>query len=195
MYLSDRETDTRKLKSNEVYDIFVDSDKIWVSTYTGGVTIVYTSGWYKLENHKPNNPQSLLNDQVHAILEDRDGDIWYATSSGISICQQNKVWRHFIDDGKTYLTLCEDHYGNIWCGGFGTGISCINKHRGIIRRINSLENSSRTDCIYASLADEEGQIWFGGLFNQLTCVTAPNSSNEKLTFYDIKGVNSLYAIN
>jgi len=195
LYLSDRETDTRKLKSNEVYDIFVDSDKIWVSTYTGGVTIVYTSGWYKLENHKPNNPQSLLNDQVHAILEDRDGDIWYATSSGISICQQNKVWRHFIDDGKTYLTLCEDHYGNIWCGGFGTGISCINKHRGIIRRINSLENSSRTDCIYASLADEEGQIWFGGLFNQLTCVTAPNSSNEKLTFYDIKGVNSLYAIN
>ena len=85
LYLSDRETDTRKLKSNEAYDIFADSDKIWVSTYTGGVTIVYTSGWYKLEDHKPNNPQSLLNDQVHAILEDRDGDIWYATSSGISI--------------------------------------------------------------------------------------------------------------
>lgn len=195
LYLSEREFDTKKLRSNEVYDIFVDSDKVWVSTYTGGLTIVYTSSWYKLEEHQPNDPQSLLNDQVHAILEDRDGDIWYATSSGISICRQNKTWQHFIDNGKTYLTLCEDRHGNVWCGGFGTGISCINKDKGIIRRINSLENYSKTDCIYASLVDTEGKIWFGGLFNQLACITASNSPAEKITFYDVRGVNSLYAIN
>ena len=28
--------------------------------------------------------QSLINDQVNAIIEDREGDLWFATNNGIS---------------------------------------------------------------------------------------------------------------
>jgi len=35
-----------------------------------------------------------VNDQVHDVLEDSDGDLWFATSNGISIYQTDtKEWR------------------------------------------------------------------------------------------------------
>lgn len=38
--------------------------------------------WIK---HSIGNQQSLVNDQVHSVIEDSDGDLWFGTSNGISL--------------------------------------------------------------------------------------------------------------
>ena len=67
--------------------IFVDSRQaVWIGTGKG-------LHWIKKDENQslqsfkydPNNQFSLVNDKVSAILEDRDGNFWFATKKGISI--------------------------------------------------------------------------------------------------------------
>lgn len=191
-YISDGEFPGAALRGNGVYDIMSDGSKIWVATYTGGVAVVDTPSHFEMVAHIPFEPQSLLNDHVHSILEDRDGDMWYATASGVSVyLTRDRRWIHHIDDGNTYLTISEAPDGRVWCGGFNAGTHCIDKHRGVVKSILSLGGDKHTDCIYASMFDDRGHLWLGGIFNQLTCISSPGTAEEKRTFYDIMGVNSI----
>lgn len=45
---------------------------------------VQNYNWIK---HSIGNRQSLVNDQVHSVIEDSDGDLWFGTSNGISLYQ------------------------------------------------------------------------------------------------------------
>ncbi len=50
---------------------------------------------YKWIQHSYDNPNSLIDNQVNSILEDSEGDIWYATSNGICFYNsQNKQWKN-----------------------------------------------------------------------------------------------------
>ncbi len=62
------------MNGNSINDIFVDDEeRIWLANYPIGITIQnnrYTS--YKWIKHSIGNKQSLINDQVNAIIEDRE---------------------------------------------------------------------------------------------------------------------------
>ena len=52
---------------------------------------------YKWIKHSIGNKQSLINDQVNAIIEDRDGDLWFATNNGISFFNSKTgQWRSVL---------------------------------------------------------------------------------------------------
>ena len=74
------------MNGNSINDIYVDDEeRIWLANYPIGITIRnnrYPS--YKWIKHSIGNKQSLINDQVNAVIEDRDGDLWFATNNGIS---------------------------------------------------------------------------------------------------------------
>ena len=62
------------------------------------------------------NHQSLINDQVHAVIEDEDGDLWFGTSNGISLYQSKTgKWHSFLssfdqqikDKNHIFITLCK----------------------------------------------------------------------------------------
>ena len=71
------------MNGNSINDIYVDDEeRIWLANYPIGVTIQnnrYSS--YKWIKHSIGNKQSLINDQVNAIIEDSDGDLWFATNN------------------------------------------------------------------------------------------------------------------
>ena len=73
-------------------------DRIWLANYPAGVTIRnnrYQS--YEWFRHSPGNSRSLVNDQVHDVIEDSEGDLWFATSNGISLLQPAVGrWRSFL---------------------------------------------------------------------------------------------------
>lgn len=195
LFLSEIESWGGKLKGNGVYDILVDGTRVWVATYTGGLTVVNRQSDFQIVSHTPYNTQSLPNNEVNAILEDRDGDLWYATDVGISLYRvKERSWHHYIEDGKTYLTLSEDREGKIWGGGFNAGICCIEKGRGVLKQIHSVEGDNKIDCIYASFVDSRGDIWFGGLYNPLTSISKPFTGEERVKHYDITSVNSIVPI-
>lgn len=84
------------MNGNNINDIYVDEEeRIWLANYPTGITIRNNRyGRYDLIKHSLGNNRSLVNDQVHDVIEDSDGDLWFATSNGISFIrpiQENGV--------------------------------------------------------------------------------------------------------
>ena len=70
------------MNGNIINDIYIDDDqKLWMAVYPIGIT-VYSEKYpgYKWIQHSYDNPNSLIDNQVNYILEDSEGDIWYATN-------------------------------------------------------------------------------------------------------------------
>ena len=126
------------MNSNNINDIYIDEEKrIWIANYPEGITIIdnrYKSyNWIK---HSIGNRQSLVNDQVHSVIEDSDGDLWFGTSNGISLYQSKTgQWHSFLSSfdhqlknkNHIFITLCEVSPGIIWAGGYTSGVYKINK--------------------------------------------------------------------
>ncbi len=86
------------MNGNNTNDIYVDEEqRIWLANYPTGITIRNNRyGSYDLIRHSLGNNRSLVNDQVHDVMEDSDGDLWFASSNGISLYQTDtKEWRSF----------------------------------------------------------------------------------------------------
>ncbi|MBD8387300.1 hybrid sensor histidine kinase/response regulator transcription factor [Dysgonomonas sp. BGC7] len=193
-YLSNDDREGSILRANNVYDILVDDKNIWVGTYTGGVTIVKEPEIFEWIRHIPFNNQSVKGTHIYAILEDRDGDVWYATNLGVSFHDTKKnQWTHFLEEENSFLTLCEDNNGRIWTGGYSTGLYCIDKHRGVLRYIPYFQKKTQLECIYASVKDNDGDMWFGCLYSSLARMSLVDGK-EVFSYYDIEQVKSIKVI-
>lgn len=86
------------MNGNSIYDFYVDDERIWIANYPIGITVrnnQYAS--YEWIKHSIGNKQSLVNDQVNAIIEDHEGDLWFATNNGISLYStKTKQWHSFL---------------------------------------------------------------------------------------------------
>ncbi|MBS5412488.1 MAG: response regulator [Bacteroides thetaiotaomicron] len=166
------------MNGNNINDIYVDRDgRIWMANYPTGVTIRndrYRS--YKWLKHSPGNNSSLVNNQVHDVIRDSEGDLWFATSNGISMLQgATGQWTSFLtnserladDDNHIFLTLCEVSPGIVWAGGYTSGIYTINKKKGIVGYISpySLAGISPDQYISDIKKDSQGDVWSGGYYN------------------------------
>lgn len=167
------------MNGNNINDIYVDEEeRIWLANYPTGITIRNNRyGSYRLLKHSIGNSRSLVNDQVHDVLEDSDGDLWFATSNGISLYQTaTGEWRSFHssfdsaqdDQNHIFLALCEVSPGVIWAGGFTSGIYKIEKRKGF--QISYLSPAAiagvRPDqYIYDIKKDSDGDIWSGGYYH------------------------------
>lgn len=194
LYFSADEEKEGMLKANNVYDLLIDNNNIWIATYSGGVTVAEKNENIEWIHHTPHKQQSVKGRHIYAILEDRDKDLWFATNAGVSHYNtRTKQWQHFLDEENNFLTLTEDDEGRIWTGGYSTGIYCIDKKKGIVRYIPSIQKSSQLECLYASLNDSNGDLWFGCLYSPLSKRSVKNGV-ETFTHYDIKQVKSLKEI-
>lgn len=67
-----------------------------------------------MDKHSIGNKQSLINDQVNAIIEDHDGDLWFATNNGISLYySKTKQWHSFLStfDSESHSKITpSSHY-------------------------------------------------------------------------------------
>ena len=190
------------MNGNNINDIYVDEEeRIWLANYPTGITIRNNRyGSYDLIRHSLGNSLSLVNDQVHDVLEDSDGDLWFATSNGISLYQTDtKEWHSFLssfdpvpdDENHIFLALCEASPGVIWAGGFMSGICKIEKRKGF--KISHLSPAAiagvRPDqYIFDIKKDSGGDIWSGG-YHHLKRI---NLETKSVRLYP--GVNSITTI-
>ena len=167
------------MNGNNINDIYVDEEeRIWLANYPTGITIRNNRyGSYDLIRHSIGNSLSLVNDQVHDVLEDSDGDLWFATSNGISLYQTDtKEWQSFLssfesvpdNENHIFLTLCEVSPGVIWAGGFMSGICKIEKRKGF--KIGHIAPATiagvRPDqYIFDIKKDSDGDVWSGGYYH------------------------------
>ena len=83
-YISANYQSYNEMNGDNINDVFVDESKrIWLANYPTGITVIdYRYENYHWMKHSMGNKQSIVNDQVHAVIEDSDGDLWFGTSNG-----------------------------------------------------------------------------------------------------------------
>jgi signal transduction histidine kinase/DNA-binding response OmpR family regulator/ligand-binding sensor domain-containing protein len=169
--------DVSSLRGDGVLDVFFDSEekRLWVCTYSGGLSFRdMTSSPVTQLVHEVNNSNSLINNNVNQIIEDSEGNIWFATANGISRLNVGADnWDTFLhnnlSEAQAFLSLCEDDRKRIWAGTYSSGVYVIDKLSGRLSEHYSKGNrgSSGFDCNYVFdiIKDRNGDIWLGGVMD------------------------------
>lgn len=182
-YISAQYNKNNSMTGNCIIDLFIDDEnRIWMANYPYGVSVRHNKysdqRWIR---HSVGNTQSLVNDNVNAILEDRDGDLWFATNNGISLYRpDSRTWKSFMasfeehmPNNKIFLTLCEVEPGIIWCGGYSSGIFQIDKRNGTVETVKlekyGLNDYKSDKYLRTILQTADGKVWVGGYYN-LKCI-------------------------
>jgi signal transduction histidine kinase/DNA-binding response OmpR family regulator/ligand-binding sensor domain-containing protein len=166
------------LRGNGVYDLYHDteSDRIWVCTFSGGVSF-YEQGSPLIEHvvHQVNQANSLVNNNVNDLLEDKDGNWWFATNNGISYWQENQQkWKNFYannqDQAQVFLAVCEDNQGQIWVGSYASGVYVLDRKTGrqVAHYSQTVANSPFVnDFVFDIYKDSFGDVWIAGINSEL----------------------------
>lgn len=185
------------LRGNGVYDIFCDDTRrVWICTISGGVSFFdQASPLVNQIVHQINNSNSLTNNDVNSILEDREGNVWYATNNGISLRhKQSGNWKSLYNNNlkqaQVFLTLCGDDQGRIWAGSYSSGIYVLDGRTGrelahYSGRLPGGQPLSRF--IFDIFRDSEGDLWIGGIDGGFACYL---SKEDKFQVYDEEPISS-----
>lgn len=186
--------DPFSLHGDGVYDVYCDIDeRVWVATFTGGLSYFDKEPAEITQiTHQVNNSNSLVNNNVNKVIEDKRGNMWFATNNGIShwIVSKNQ-WRTYYDnrdDANVFLTLCEDNHGNIWAGSYASGVYVLDGNTG--KEINHLlleeEGVFSGRFITDIFKDSQGNMWFGGPYH-IVCYV---EKEKCFRYYDAQPLSS-----
>lgn len=171
---------SNKMNGNIIKDIYEDEEhRLWMAVFPVSITI-YSDKYptYELLKYSQENPNSLISNQVTYIMEDSDGDIWFATDNGVCCYYtKEKKWRSLLSryqqekDGQNYvfISLCEANPGTILVGGYMSGMYRINK-KDMKPHYFSPQTEGYTlirpdKYIRSIYRDKDGYIWAGGYYN------------------------------
>ncbi len=115
--------------------------------------------------------QGLSQNMIRAMFQDTKGFMWFATWDGLSRYDgyEFKVYKH-IDGDTTSLRinkitcLMEDHFGRLWVGTFGGGLSLFNSENETFTNFIHNSNDSysiSSDQILSLYEDSKNRIWIG----------------------------------
>lgn len=181
------------LSSNDVRAICIDrSNNLWVGTYGGGLNrllLDYSTSVglnsskrsglerkLEFQHYKsdPKNPDSLSDNFIWSIYEDKAGTLWIGTNKGLHrLDVQRKVFENYLnapDDPNSLShnivrSIYEDRSGVLWIGTYG-GLNKFNRVSKSFTRYKhdpSNPNSLSNNGIMAIFEDEAGVLWLGTL--------------------------------
>lgn len=174
------ENQLHSISGNSVWDLMLDKQKIlWIATYHEGISYSDHSNLkFNSFTHERKNVNSIAGNYVNAVLEDRDGDLWFGTNNGLSLLRRKSgSWTHYfqgskLSDKNVILSLCENNDGKVWAGGYAFGVAEIDKNkRSVIRyHAGTTKTVTGTEYVYAIYKDEySGNLWIGGIYGQISC--------------------------
>ena len=193
--------DPYSLRGNGVYDIYYEQGKrVWIGTISGGVSFYeQTSPLVNQIVHHANDANSLVNNDVNGIIEDRDGKIWFATNNGISCWDvASDRWRNLyynkLEQAQVFLALCEDDQGRIWAGSYSSGIYVLDGKTG--RELahysrDDKEFSSVSNFIFDIFKDSQGDLWIGGINGGFICYQSKENKFKTYTELPISSIAEL----
>jgi len=184
------EDQPQSIGSNSVWDLFIDKQKImWVATYHRGISYSDCSNLnFRSIVHEKQNINSITSNYINAVIEDKDGDLWFGTNNGLSRLNRSAGrWQHFFNnevasDKNVILTLCESADGRIWAGGYAFGMAFIDKHTGTVKRFHTTDAKPviGTDYVYSIYEDKyTGNLWIGGIYGKISCYN-PHTNQSQL---------------
>ncbi len=189
--------DPYSLPGNGVYDIICNkNNRVWIATFSGGVSFYdQTPPHVRQIFHIVNKNNSLCENYINKIIEDSQGNIWFATNNGISQWNvKTDQWRSFYHNKEgqalVFLTLCEDNMGRIWAGTYASGIYLLDEKSGreIAHYTGGNNPIINSNFIFDIEKDSQGDIWIGGTYCQITCL---NVKTKTIQIYPEQTSNML----
>lgn len=113
----------------------------------------------------------LSQNSIFAILQDRQGLMWFGTKDGLNMYDGYKftVYRNSLKDSfslsnNNIKCLLEDKAGNLWIGTWGGGVNVLNRSTGKFSHYKFIEYNAaglNNNFITDLLEDKHGNIWIG----------------------------------
>jgi signal transduction histidine kinase/ligand-binding sensor domain-containing protein len=194
--------ETNSLASNVLESICIDSTGIvWIGTAGKGLeSFDPAKGIFKHHQHQPNNPNSIGDSSVYALMTDHHGTLWIATGKGLDrydpATNSFVHYRHVADDttsisSNTVAAIYEDRQGIIWVG---TG-SPYNRSQPTNGGLNRLDRKSGKFTRYknepgnpyslidnrikAIYEDSKGNFWIGTAGDGLHTMNRANGTFQR----------------
>jgi PAS domain S-box-containing protein len=147
------------------------SGVIWVGSYGHGLArLDETTGQFTTYNHKPDDPTSLSNDQVHRLFVDHAGIMWIATDDGLDRfdSETERFTTYKVDwqsrRSQAYVAIAEDQQGTLWLGTHYSGLHRFEPATGkftVYKSDPGSPGSLRDDMVPTVHIDRSGAIWVG----------------------------------
>ncbi len=174
---------SKSLSTNNILSIYIDkTGLLWLGTFgdedLAGINILdLVKINFDRILHSETNHNSLINNNVYAILQDNQHNLWLGTEAGLSVYSKEKEqffnFTHNPQDinsisSNTIYTLFEDSEQNVWIGTSGGGLNKVEKNAFSQKKVvfQQFKKSVReipfqnTD-ILCITEDSDGKIWFG----------------------------------
>lgn len=163
----------RRTKSNNIRYTVKTGEAIFVGTDFG--LIQYDPKTHENIRYlnRPNDPNSLSNNQINIIFTDNDDNIWVGTQNGLNLLDRSTgkflVFKHDPQDQHSLshnvvTAIFQDDKGRLWIGTDGGGLNVLQPEtRRFVRIQNQPGNphSLNNNRIYSITQDKTGNLWFG----------------------------------
>ncbi|MBN2613661.1 MAG: response regulator [Bacteroidales bacterium] len=167
------------LENDYIMCLLEDRDNnIWIGTWYG-LSLIESSELAKADQSKAvvknffNNPSdlnSISNNTIMSLLEDKDGNIWAGTQAGLNKIIRTNSGYSFENDFKNevgkplsekkVLVITQGRNGNLWFSTQDGGICTLDPESGIYQEYNS-DNGFHNDIINSISEDSTGILWLG----------------------------------
>lgn len=160
---------------------------LWIGTYNNGINFLDKNAKHFNHHHFNFDPKGLMSNQVRALFQDSDGEIWIGTKEegGISRFhpkegtfdnyKADKSRKNWLSN-DIVISINELSPGKLLVGTYGSGIFLYDKNKNIFKPFANTEMGTNTisqNHVYAMYKDQEGLIWIGNngladIFNPTT---------------------------
>lgn len=189
---NDSFTSPYPLHAASVGDILIDNDAIWVTSKSGVTLFRKNLVFKRLQNQKAQVPTDKY---VQDVTSDSHGNIWTTYNQMVQCHNLTDGSNRFYLEGKgNFLSIGEDKDGQIWCGGFNSGLYKLNPATGQYQFFSSLDGKNVNDCVYDIYCDPNGDVWVGGSNLRLTRIT-PKDGKYTYQHFDIPRVYCIKRLN
>ena len=159
------------LPHDDIRDIYVDtSENIWIATRYTGLTRINLAPSifenYRKYRSKEGEMKSL--ERVFDLVEDKEGVVWIASSSGLLTLTNNGIEQAPIDslDGKSIYSIAINSSGHIWLGS-ELGLGVLSKNRDHYITKNNILNDNPNIIVNKLLFDHDNYLWIATVQNGL----------------------------
>lgn len=156
------------LSQNLIYCILQDARGLMLFGTKGGLNM-FDGHRFLVYRHDPANANSLSNNYVTTLLQDRSGYLWIGTAlAGLNrFDPTTDTWTRFTHDRDDTTTLshgrirslCEGRNGSLWVG-TQKGLNRLHMHTGTVERITTDQRLSDREVLSIFEADD-GVVWVG----------------------------------
>ena len=143
------------------------------------------------------NSQGFLGKSVHALYEDKKGNLWVGTHTGDLCMRYAKTGKfQYLTDtttfkaliGKRIQTIFEDNDGKIWIGTLDDGLIIYDPKTKTTTHHNNESSQLSNNAVFAFVQDKSGRIWVATAGEGINYFDT-NTNTFKQLYADVPNIN------